>query len=160
MPVIELTTLIDAPLERVFDLARSIDLHAASMARTGERAVGGVTGGLIGAGQEVTWQARHFLVRQHLTSRITAYDRPRHLRDSQVRGAFARFDHDHYFEPTGPGGTQTLMRDRFDFNSPLGPLGALVDWLVLTRYMRSFLLERNRFLRETAEGPRWAEYLP
>ena len=160
MPVIELTTLIHAPLERVFDLARSIDLHSASMARTGEQAVDGVTTGLIGAGQEVTWRARHFLVWQHLTSRITAYERPRHLRDSQVRGAFARFDHDHFFEPAGAGGTQTLMRDRFDFNSPLGPLGALVDRLVLTRYMRNFLLEHNRFLLETAEGSNWARYLP
>jgi hypothetical protein len=39
-----------------------------------------------------------------------------------VRGAFARFDHDHFFN--SHDGESTEMRDVFDFNSPLGPLGA------------------------------------
>ena len=38
---IELTTDIGAPIERVFDLARDLDLHARSMAHTGERAIAG-----------------------------------------------------------------------------------------------------------------------
>ena len=54
-------------------------------------------------GEEVTWSAKHFGVRQRLTSRITAFERPRRFRDSLVRGAFARFDHDHIFEPTETG---------------------------------------------------------
>src|SRR5262245_9449050 len=97
MPVFELKTDIRAPVERVFDLSRSIDLHRESMGKTGESAVGGVTTGLIGPGESVTWQARHFGVWQRLTSRITAFDRPHHFRDSMVQGAFARFDHDHHF---------------------------------------------------------------
>lgn len=160
MPTIELTTLIRAPIERVFDLARSLDLHAASMAHTGERAVAGVTSGLIEAGQEVTWEARHFGVRQRLTSHITVCERPRHFADTMVRGAFARFDHDHYFIPAGPDGTHTSMRDVFDFTAPLGPLGWLADRLFLTRYMRNLLLRRNAVLREAAEGTRWMDYLP
>ena len=46
------------PRERLFDLARSIDAHVESQLAAGEQAVGGVTSGLIGEGQEVTWQAR------------------------------------------------------------------------------------------------------
>ena len=95
MPVIELFTVIDAPMERVFDLARSIDLHTDSTAGTGERAVGGVTSGLIGAGQEVTWRARHFGVWQSLTVRITAFERPTHFADAMLRGAFRRMEHHH-----------------------------------------------------------------
>jgi hypothetical protein len=60
MPSIELATSIAAPIERVFDLARSIDLHMKSTSRTGERAIAGTTSGLIGLGQGVTWRARHF----------------------------------------------------------------------------------------------------
>ncbi len=152
--------MIRAPIERVFDLARSIDLHAASMAHTGERAVAGVTSGLIDAGQEVTWRARHFGVWQHLTSHITVCDRPTHFADTMVRGAFARFDHDHYFTTTGPDNGHTTMRDVFDFTSPLGPLGNIADVLFLTRYMRHLLEQRNALLRETAEGTRWMDYLP
>ena len=160
MPVIELHTLIEAPIERVFDLARSLELHMQSTAGTGERAVGGVTSGLLGADQEVTWHARHLGVWQHLTSRMTEFEPPRHFRDSMVRGAFKRFDHDHWFERVGPDGAHTRMRDVFDFASPLGPLGWIADHLFLTRYMRGFLERRNRLLRETAEGNDWQKYLP
>jgi ligand-binding SRPBCC domain-containing protein len=157
MPIIELVTPIRAPIERCFDLSRSVELHLASTGETGERAVAGVVRGLLGPGDEVTWRARHFGVWQHLTSRITQYERPRRFRDSMVRGAFARFDHDHFFETDVDG---TIMRDRFDFTSPLGPLGRLADALVLTRYMRYFLVERNRVLRAIAESDRWREFLP
>jgi ligand-binding SRPBCC domain-containing protein len=159
MSVILLTTIILAPVERVFDLARSIDLHVASTAHTGERAVAGVTSGLLGPGEEVTWRAKHFGVWQHLTSRITAYDRPHHFRDSMIRGAFRRFDHDHYFEPIGTSGAQTRMRDVFDFTSPLGLLGVLADRSFLIRHIRILLLQRNQTIRETAETERWTAYL-
>ncbi len=50
MPLIELSTGIRAPIERVFDLARSIDAHVASTGQTRERAVAGRTSGLIELG--------------------------------------------------------------------------------------------------------------
>lgn len=149
MPVITLVTWIAAPPERCFDLSRSVELHVASTEGTGETAVGGKTTGLLDLGDSVTWRARHFGIWQTLTSRMTIFDRPRHFRDSMVDGAFARFDHDHFFEARGDG---TEMRDVFDFTSPLGPLGRIADTLVLTRYMRRFLESRNRVIREAAEG--------
>jgi ligand-binding SRPBCC domain-containing protein len=157
MGVIVLHTAIRAPIERCFDLSLSIDAHVASTRRSAERAVAGVTRGLIGLGEEVTWRATHFMIEQELTTRITALDRPRHFRDSMVRGAFARFDHDHHFEAVGE---ETRMTDRFDFDAPLGPLGDLVEWLLLDRYMRRFLQERNELLRVTAESDDWRRYLP
>lgn len=156
MPIIELTMWIGAPAERCFDLSRSIDLHVASVESTGERAIAGVTRGLIGPGEEVTWRARHLGVRQTLTTRITAFDRPRHFRDSMVRGAFSRFDHDHHFTPRDGG---TDMRDAFDFSSPLGPLGRIADALLLTRYLRGFLMRRNRVIKDAAESDRWRAFL-
>jgi ligand-binding SRPBCC domain-containing protein len=118
--MIEVVTDIYAPAELCFDLARDIDLHIESTAGTGEKAVGRVQTGLIDLGEEVTWEATHFGIRQRLTSRITQFDRPWHFRDSQVRGAFRRFDHDHYFMVEC--GT-TVMRDVFDYEPPLGLLG-------------------------------------
>lgn len=150
MPVIRLTTPIAAPPERVFDLARSIDLHAASMAEHGEVAIAGVTHGPIGAGEEVTWRARHFGIWFELTARIVRFEPPRHFRDSMVRGVFARFDHDHFFERTPDNAT--LMRDVFDYTSPLGPLGRLADALFLRRYMTALLVTRNRSLKQAAES--------
>ncbi len=92
MPVIEQSTVIRAPIERVFDLARSIDAHQDSTGGTEERAVAGVTRGLIGMDDEVTWEARHFGVRQRLTVRVTAFDRPKHFQDIMISGAFKEDD--------------------------------------------------------------------
>jgi ligand-binding SRPBCC domain-containing protein len=148
MPIVVVAIAIRAPIERCFDLARNVDVHVQSTAGTNERAVGGVTHGLMELGQEVTWEATHFGVRQRLTSRITAYDRPQSFRDSQVRGAFQRFDHDHLFSCMDG---LTTMTDVFDFTSPLGWLGLAADRLFLQRHMRMFLTERQHVIKSIAE---------
>lgn len=156
MPLIELETHILAPRERVFDLARSIAAHQDSAAATGERAVAGVTSGLIGSGQSVTWEATHFGIRQRLEVRITEFDRPHHFQDVMVRGAFREMIHDHLFEELGDG---TRMIDRFRFSAPLGVLGRLAERWFLTRYMRRFLETRNLALKGLAESGGWSRYL-
>ncbi len=157
MPALRLTTLIHAPIARCFDLARSVDLHRRSTEQTGEQIVAGITHGLMDMDDEVTWRARHLGVRQSLSTRITAFDPPRHFRDSMLRGAFARFDHDHFF--THHAGT-TEMRDVFDYDAPLGPLGDLAERLFLTAYLRRFLTRRNQVIKRVAESDEWRQILP
>ncbi len=149
MPVIVLRTRVAAPPARCFDLARDVDLHQRSTAASRERAVAGVTSGLLGAGDEVTWEARHFGVWQRLTSRITEFDPPKRFVDEMVRGAFARFRHEHQFLSVPEG---TDMVDIFDYTAPLGPLGRLADGLFLRRYMTRLLRERNAYLKRAAES--------
>ena len=132
-----------------FDLARSVDVHIQSARGSRERAVAGVTSGLLNLGDQVTWRGRHFGRAQELTSRITAFDRPRHFRDEMVRGAFQRLSHDHYFDAIPHG---TRMRDVFDFTAPFGMLGRLAERVVLTRYLRRFLEERAQVLKHLAES--------
>ena len=156
MPIIELSTRIRAPRERVFDLARSIDAHQHTTGGTEERAVAGVTSGLIGMNEDVTWEVRHFGIRQRLTVRVTAFDRPTRFQDIMISGAFKSMTHDHEFAEHPVG---TLMRDRFEFQSPLGMLGQIGDQLFLTAYMRRFLVRRNAVLRRLAESAEWRRYL-
>lgn len=156
MPRIDVSTLIHAPRERVFDLARSIDVHQDSTQGTHERAVAGVLHGLIGLDEQVTWEARHFGRRQRLTVTISAFDRPRHFQDRMLAGAFKSMLHDHNFAEHEQG---TLMRDRFEFRSPFGILGLVADKLVLTAYMRRFLLRRNAVIKRIAESEEWRRYL-
>lgn len=156
MITLELTTLIAAPPERVFDLARSIDLHRLSMGHTREEAVAGRTSGLIGLGETVTWRARHLGVRQRLAVRITGYERPRWFRDEMERGAFATMVHDHHFASVD-GGTE--MRDVFRFSAPLGPLGRLAERFVLRGYMTRLLEARNAAIKHAAEGEAWRALL-
>jgi ligand-binding SRPBCC domain-containing protein len=150
MTTIHLETLIAAPVDRVFDLARDLDLHVRSMADTGERAVAGRTSGLIERGETVTWRARHVGLWWSLTSRVTVVDRPARFVDEQERGPFRWFRHEHRFEACGGG---TLMTDNWEHVSPLGPLGRLADRLVLGRHMRRLLEARNAALKAEAERP-------
>lgn len=155
----ELTT-IHAPIERCFDLARSVEAHLAGNVHFGEQAVAaaGVTSGLIGFGQRVTWRARHLGMWQNLTSEITAMHRPAYFQDVMVKGAFRFMRHDHYFRSVSSGETQ--MRDVFCFAAPLPILGHLAEILCLRNYMRTLLNERNRMLKQIAESPDWPKYLP
>jgi ligand-binding SRPBCC domain-containing protein len=111
---------------------------------------------LLGLGDEVTWSARHFGLRQELTSRITVFDPPHHFRDTLVRGAFRRFDHDHLFEATAD---RTRMIDVFDYAAPLGVLGQLAERLFLDRYMRHFLEQRGQAIKRVAESDEWRRYV-
>ncbi|WP_327092146.1 SRPBCC family protein [Nonomuraea sp. NBC_01738] len=151
MPRFEVVTLVHAPPELVFDVSLSVEAHIASMSASGERAVGGVTSGRLGPGDEVTWRARHFGVVWRLTSTISAYDRPSFFVDEQVAGPFRRWRHEHYFEAAGEG---TLMRDVVDFAAPLGVLGRLAEVVVLRRYLTRLIVVRNRHLTERLEARR------
>lgn len=148
MPKIELTTVIKAPIEKVFDLSRSIDLHMESTKQTGEKAITGKTSGLIGLGETVTWRAKHFGIWQTLTSKITEFERPNLFVDEMINGAFKSFRHEHRFTSSG---NQTIMKDIFEFESPLGILGKIFNTLILTRYMTKLLNERNRVMKEASE---------
>lgn len=146
MPVIRLETVIPAPPEACFELSLSVDAHTASMGPSRERAVAGVTRGVLRLGDTVTWQGSHFGLPFRLTSRITEYDPPRRFVDEQVRGPFARWHHEHLFEKCADG---TRMIDVASYASPAGPLGRLVDRILLERYMTRLLVQRNAWLRET-----------
>jgi ligand-binding SRPBCC domain-containing protein len=154
---IQLTTKIAAPIERCFDLSRSIDLHLKSVEWSSEQAIAGVTSGLIGSGEEVTWRARHFGVMISHTSRITAYERPIYFQDAMMRGVFRSFCHDHYFESRS---SSTIMRDDVKFAAPLGILGVIAEKALVERYMRTFLMRRNAEIKRAAESDDWETFLP
>ena len=149
MPTIRLETSIAASPERCFDLSLSVDVHRHSVAHSHERPIAGVTSGVLKLGDTVTWEAVHFGIKQQLTSKITAYERPYRFTDEMIQGAFQAMTHIHEFVPQSPG---TLMIDLFTFRAPLGILGRLAEVLILTRYMRGLLLARNRYLKQVAEA--------
>jgi len=156
MPVIRLSTFIEAPREIVFDLTRSIDVHLQSTPGTSERAVAGITSGLIKVGEAVTWEARHFGFTQRLTVQITKMNKPECFEDKMVSGAFRYMHHRHEFVENEGG---TMMKDVFDFSAPLGTLGRLAESLFLAAYMRRLLLTRAAEIKRIAESSDWRSYL-
>lgn len=149
MTQIELTTHINAPIERCFDMARSIDLHLISTQQTGEQAIAGRTSGLIELGETVTFRAKHFGIWQTLTSKVTEFNYPYSFTDEMVSGAFKSFRHEHIFTAIN---NQTVMRDVFIFASPFGIIGRFVNRLFLGWYMMNLLVKRNKVIKEVAEN--------
>jgi len=148
MPRLRVETFIQAPREKCFDLARDIDVHLQTTGSSSEKAVAGVTTGKMELHDFVTFEAKHFGIKQRLTSEIVEYDRPHFFVDQMVKGPFKRLRHEHRFEARDGG---TLMIDFMDFSSPLGPLGWCVDKFALATYMARFLAERGKCLKEIAE---------
>jgi ligand-binding SRPBCC domain-containing protein len=156
MPEIRLETFIDAPVERCFDLARSIDLHKLSLEHTGEKAIDGKTSGLIEKGEFVTWQARHFGIKQKLSVKITALSAPNYFCDEMTKGAFKIMRHEHFFESRQNG---TLMIDKFYYEAPFRIFGRIFDYLVLKNYMERLLERRNQTIKRIAESEEWKKLI-
>jgi ligand-binding SRPBCC domain-containing protein len=78
-------------------------------------------------------------------SLITDYDPPYAFRDVQVRGPYRRWEHHHRFLPARAG---TLVEDFVVYEPPLGPLGAVLDRLMIRGQLRALFDYRRRRLNE------------
>jgi ligand-binding SRPBCC domain-containing protein len=156
MSSIHLTTFIAAPVNRVFDLARSIDMHKQSMNRHKEEAVSGIRFGLIEKNESVTWKAKHLFKTRFIRSEITEMKKPDMFIDTQVKGDFKMMKHVHHFKPCENG---TIMIDLLEFEPPYGSVGRIFSKFYLKRYMKNLLEQRNKVLKEFAEGEKWRKFL-
>jgi ligand-binding SRPBCC domain-containing protein len=157
MTTIKLETRIAAPAMRVFLLSLSVDLHVESSAATREQAIEGVTHGIMGFGQSVTWRGRHFGIMLRHTSRITRYEPPFSFEDVMTHGMFTSFVHRHTFRPSTEG---TSMEDELTFRAPLGIFGVAAERVVLRRYFTRFLEDRDAHIRQVAESDDWKRFVP
>jgi ligand-binding SRPBCC domain-containing protein len=149
MTIIQLETKIAGSVQHCFDLSRDVGTHIQSAGKTKERAIAGRTSGLCELGDRITWEARHFGIRQRLSIEITKMEAPHFFEDRMTKGAFKSMRHEHHFEATQGG---TLMRDKFEYEVPFGLVGRIFDRLVLKAYMTRFLRVRNLCIKEVAEA--------
>ncbi len=108
----------------------------------------GVTDGMIGLGQTVTFEGTHFGIRQRLTVKVVEFDRPRLFVDEMIEGVFKSFKHVHEFFEMDNG---TLMKDTLVWTSPFGILGKIVDKILLKRHLTQLVSTRNIKLKQLAE---------
>jgi len=155
-PLIHITTFIEAPVERVFDLSRSITLHKKSMEHTQEVAIAGTVTGLLGLDETVTWKAKHLGKQRTLKMKITQMLQPLSFTDEMMEGSFRSMKHEHHFKSVENG---TIMIDLFNYEIPYGGLGKLFNRLYLSKYIRRLLEQRNRVIKEYAESNKWQHLL-
>lgn len=152
MAKINLQTNINSPVQIVFDLSRSIDLHKLSTAKTNEEAVAGITTGLIKLNETVTWRAKHLFKYRFFTSKITAFSSPYYFKDEMQKGDFKKFSHEHLFENDGDN---TIMTDNIILEAPYGLIGKFAMNIFLKSYIKNFLVERNHLIKNFAETEKW-----
>lgn len=152
MPLIHLTTVIHAPMQRVFDLSRSITLHKRSMEHSKEEAIKGRTSGLIEYDETVTWRAKHLNKMRQLTMKITAMQKDHYFCDEMVEGDFTFMKHEHFFREIANG---TVVIDIMEFGTPYGRFGRWFEKLYLRKYMKKLLTQRNNTIKEYAESEKW-----
>jgi ligand-binding SRPBCC domain-containing protein len=136
-------------MERCFDLARSVEAHVASTAKTHERVVGGKMEGLFELGDSVIWEARQFGLRLRQGATITRSEPPHVFVDEGASGPLGHFRHVHQFVPEHGA---TLMVDTFEYELPLHLGGRLADRLVVERRVRRLLIDRAAYLKQEAEA--------
>lgn len=150
MSLIIIETLIRAPIELCFDLARDVSVHAESAAFSSERVVKpGRTEGLLELGDTVAFEGRHFGLMQRFVARITELDRPNRFVDEMVEGRFKRLSHIHDFESKEG---MTMMRDTLTWEAPFGFIGHFADRLFLRRHLRQFVTTKQSNLKRIAEA--------
>ena len=145
---------------------------------------GYVASGHIEANSRVHWSGWKFGLPTHHYTLITGFSEPHlaevaaedsalkgHLvawfQDSQEKGRFADFQHDHYFraavseltagDPTGH--PVTLLHDEVRFSLPFGDLGAVAATLLLAPHIQSLCAQRFARIAELAEGEGWRAWL-
>lgn len=148
MPVIEIETIINAPIEKCFEICLNVDLHKESAKHTDERIIGGVQSGILRLGDEVTWEAKHFGVKQNLSVKIVELDYPVYFCDEMIGGAFKSMRHEHYFHYSE---NKTIMKDGFRYEVPYGIIGKAFDSTLLYNHMDKFLKKRCSFIKQYAE---------
>jgi ligand-binding SRPBCC domain-containing protein len=152
MPTIHLTTFVAAPVDRIFDLSRSIDLHKKSMSDRNEKAVDGTTAGLIELDETVTWTAKHLFKTRILKTKITEMNKPFSFTDEMMAGDFKSMKHEHHFRQIDNG---SLVIDLFSFETPYGAFGKIANTIFLTSYMKKLLEQKNRAIKDYAESEKW-----
>jgi len=151
MPTLHRETRIDAPRERVFDLARHVEAHVATMP---DEQANGATG-LLELGDVITFRQRQFGIPFSLTAEVTEFDRPRRFADEQRSGVFGSLVHEHSFEAVDGG---TVMTDDVTFEMPFGPLGRVGEPIARRRLAR--LIDYHAMeLRALAESEEWRQFL-
>lgn len=149
MPIIIHKEFIHAPIEKCFDLSRHVETIVRTAPDMKQKAVGGVTSGLLEVGDVVTWEAVHFGIRTRLSSQVIDLQRPYLFKDAMVKGPFHSFTHMHEFIE---GRNGTLVIDHFDYTSPLSLLGVVADELFLKKYMQNFIAKRASVLKVIVES--------
>ena len=101
------------------------------------------------AGALIDYQIRLGPLPTRWRTMITAFEPPLRFVDEQLAGPYSFWHHTHEFVATGGG---TLIRDRVRYLLPFGPIGRLVQALVIRRQLEAIFAYRQRVIADLFPG--------
>lgn len=102
------------------------------------------------AGTIIDYRIALFGVGFHWRTRIEAFEPEVSFVDLQVKGPYASWRHQHDFRDEGDG---TTMRDRVEYELPLGPLGWFAHTLFVRRQLAAIFDYRRQVIARMFEPP-------
>lgn len=97
-------------------------------------------------GTTIDYELRLFGVPMRWQSLIEVFEPEERFVDVQLRGPYASWRHTHEFADAVGGGT--VIRDRVDYDLPLGPLGSIAHALFVKRQLNAIFEHRQRVIEE------------
>lgn len=151
------TTVVYAPIKRVFDLARCVSLHKRHFEAQKILPVRGKTSGVMDMSDHILWRGKFGNKTRQFFLDITRFERPEFFREEMRKDFFEFFYHDHFFREIDNG---TIMIDQIEYQLPSGLMNKLVNAPCADKAIKRLLKERNDLIKEYAEGNNWQAILP
>lgn len=157
MQELQLTTMIYAPVDRVFDLTRCVSLHKRQFDHHNIIPLNGKTSGLLEMRDYTRWEGKLGGKKRQFVMEMMEIKRPDFYRDEMRKDFFEFFRHEHYFKGIDNG---TIMIDQIKYQLPHGVIGRLINKTCAEKEILDYLDERNNIIKGYAEGNNWRAILP
>lgn len=142
--LLERSQLVPTPLEQTFDFfADPRNLEAITPPWLHFRILDAPD--RLRRGSLLRYSLRLFRIPIRWTTEITAWDPPHGFTDTQLRGPYRLWVHEHRLEDVGTG---TRVTDRVRYRVPLGPAGRVANRLLVRAWLDEIFDYRGRRLAE------------
>jgi hypothetical protein len=148
---------IEAPIERCFDLVRSVEVHEYTTEIIRGRAEGGRLEGLWQRGDRTLWSAVFFGCRFQLTMEASLVESPHFYNETLVKGLLRNFAHKYTLTTLESG--LTVVRDELEVVSWLSLIVPPADKWLLYKRMQFIVRDRLVKIKLIAESSQWRDYL-
>ncbi|HUF52889.1 MAG TPA: SRPBCC family protein [Dehalococcoidia bacterium] len=145
MPMLEREVFIPAPREEVFEFFQD----PRNLRRITPKSLGFKITKIdelpMMAGLQISYTISPMVLPMGWRTTIAEWDPPNGFADVQTKGPYKKWRHHHTFEEVEGG---TLMRDRVQYELPLGILGTIAHRLIVARQLRHIFDYRARRIRK------------
>jgi ligand-binding SRPBCC domain-containing protein len=151
MPTFETSLTLDCPRERAFEfLLRPANVALIAPPELGLTFIDAPE--VVELGSQIEFQIQGYGQVQTIIHEITGLEHPERITETQVKGLFASWVHEHVFELNSEG--QVHVIDRIDFKPPAGILGLLITApKILEQLEDGFAHRHARMQKLLADAP-------